>query len=230
MRNSKKVFFIKIIGYKNHQNCFNTNIDLYEPVHCAYECTHFIITAIITPRIALSSDHFNNCSASFSCSFWFRSIANQQTSNAMEPMPTSKRVLMYLNLYPGNSELSKRMRIIRRILPLIFIVVVSSAILGCGSYIIKPTHINAEATIFTAMVALVYVGLVFLMAFAFLSRSDITFMFEHLSEIYHSGQYTDFYYDKNRHWHFAQRGISFVFFISNGSCKWCLDWNSGTSK
>lgn len=123
-------------------------------------------------------------------------------------MPTSKRVLMYFNLYPGNSELNKRMRMIRRILPLIFIVVMSSAILGCGSYIIKPKHINAEATIFTAMVALVYVGLVFLMAFAFLSRSDIMCMFEHLSEIYHSGQYTD---NKNKHWHFAQRGTSFVF-------------------
>lgn len=102
----------------------------------------------------------------------------------MESLQTSKRVLTYLSLHPDNNESNKWIRVARRILPLLFVVVISCAILGCLSFIMKFKSTNMEATLFTAMVALVYVGLIFIMVFAFFARYKLTTMFEGLSEIY----------------------------------------------
>lgn len=52
-----------------------------------------------------------------------------------------------------------------------------------------------EATIFTFMVALVYVGLISVQAIAYFSRSDITALFEQLSEIYRASQYFNEFVD-----------------------------------
>lgn len=102
----------------------------------------------------------------------------------MEPMQASKRVLIYFSLYPNNDESKKWTRVARCILPLLYVVIISCAILGCLSFIMKFKSTNMEATLFTVMVALVYVGLIFIMAFAFFSRSNLASMFEGLSEIY----------------------------------------------
>lgn len=110
-------------------------------------------------------------------------------------MLTTKQVLMYLGLYPATNGSSKLTRMARRILPVLFIVVILCAILGCSSFIIKFKYINMEATIFTFMVALVYVGLISVQAIAYFSRSDITALFEQLSEIYRASQYFNEFVD-----------------------------------
>lgn len=102
----------------------------------------------------------------------------------MQPMQTSKQVLIYLGLHPDNNESSAWDRMIRRILPVVFVVFTLCAMLSCLSFIIKFSRINMEATLFTAMVTLVYVGLAFIIAFAFVSRSDVASVFEELSEIH----------------------------------------------
>lgn len=106
-----------------------------------------------------------------------------------EPMQTSKIILIHLSLYPVNNEPRKWMRIVYRILPMLFVVVMLCAISACLSFVIKFKYINAEATIFTIMVALVYVGLIFIMAFAVLSRCGIIILFEQLTKIYRTSQY-----------------------------------------
>ena len=90
---------------------------------------------------------------------------------------------MCLGLYPLDNDTSKWMKMARHILPSLFIITLTCAIWSCLSFIIKFTYVNMEATLFTFMCVVVYVGLLSVMIIAFFSRSEIIALFDELSKI-----------------------------------------------
>lgn len=108
----------------------------------------------------------------------------------MEPLYTTKQVLIWLCLHPANgSSISKWTRIGRRMLPLLLLVLILCAITVSLSFIIKFQSTNVEATLFTFIVLMVYVGLLYIMVIAFHSRSCIVALLEQLTKIYDTSLY-----------------------------------------
>lgn len=108
----------------------------------------------------------------------------------IKPLYTTKQVLIWLCLYPANGcSISRYTRFGRRILPLLLIFLILCAIVVSLSFIIKFQSSNVEATLFTFIVLVVYVGLLYIMAIAFFSRSRIVALLEQLTKIYDTSLY-----------------------------------------
>lgn len=114
----------------------------------------------------------------------------EKIEKKMEPLSTTKQVLIWLSLHPVNdSTIPKWTRIGRCILPLSLIILIMCAITVSLSFIIKFYSTNVEATIFTIVVFVVYTGLFYIMIIAFFSRYRITKLLGQLAKIYDTSLY-----------------------------------------
>lgn len=103
----------------------------------------------------------------------------------MGPLFTTQRVLIWLCLCPAaDSSMSKWTRIVRHIFPLLLFAWILSAIADSLCFIIKFKSINVEATLFTFVEFVVYIGLIYIMAIAFFSRRHIAALLGQLTKIY----------------------------------------------
>lgn len=100
----------------------------------------------------------------------------------MEPLPTNKRVLTLLGLYPVDGNTCKRNGYI-----LFGSLIVATTFMGCVAsvvYFFKSATVNLETALYALSQTFATCNAIFLMVLAYIQRHKIAALFGKLSEVY----------------------------------------------
>lgn len=103
----------------------------------------------------------------------------------MEPLPTTKRTLIWLSICRVDSGATSKWKKIAYILfPSMCLFITLCMVAACGAFIFKFRSINLADCIYSFMVATLFINSTYIMLTAFSSRQKISTIFVQLSEIY----------------------------------------------
>lgn len=124
---------------------------------------------------------FNSWEGSFASNF----------SLQMEPLVTARRILTWLSMYPAEKSSNKWKRIVYTAFSLILVVCALCEFVSLLTFILKYISINFEECLFTLVVCIAFINIIYAMITSFFSRHLIPSIFEELTLIHEASELCD---------------------------------------
>lgn len=107
----------------------------------------------------------------------------------MKPLPTNKRVLTWLGIFPVSETAKRREKILFIVSPIAFITVLFIAIIGSAVFIVNNLSINMTATIYAFFDISSLIATAYMLLVGLVLRRKIKDIFTKLSGFYEDRKY-----------------------------------------